>query len=58
MDYQIEKQWYVVNTYSSHENKVKEKLAKEKVREYLSSMNSIGITYEESIKYLQELGGK
>ena len=35
-----------------------EKLAKEKVREYLSSMNSIGITYEESIKYLQELGGK
>ena len=39
-------------------NKAKEKLAKEKVNEYLSSMNSIGITYEESIKYLQELGGK
>ena len=28
MDYQIEKQWYVVNTYSSHENKVKENLEK------------------------------
>ena len=23
MDYQVEKQWYVVNTYSGHENKVK-----------------------------------
>ena len=39
-------------------NKIKEKLAKEKVNDYLNSMNSIGITYEESIKYLQELGGK
>lgn len=39
-------------------NKSKEKLAKEKVNDYLNSMKSIGITYEESIKYLQELGGK
>ena len=39
-------------------NNVKEKFAKEKVNDYLNSMNSIGITYEESIKYLQELGGK
>ena len=28
MSYQIEKQWYVVNTYSSRENKVKENLEK------------------------------
>ena len=28
MEYQIEKQWYVVNTYSSHENKVKDNLEK------------------------------
>ena len=28
MDYKIEKQWYVVNTYSGHENKVKENLEK------------------------------
>ena len=48
---------YVTND-SKVINKAKEKLAKEKVKEYLSSMNSIGITYEESIKYLQELGGK
>ena len=48
---------YVTND-SKVINKAKEKLAKETVNEYLSSMNSIGITYEESIKYLQELGGK
>ena len=38
--------------------KAREKLAMEKVNDYLSSMKNIGITYEESIKYLQELGGK
>ncbi len=38
--------------------KVKKELAKEKVNNYLNSMNDIGISYEEAIKYLQELGGK
>ncbi len=38
--------------------KVKKELAQEKVNNYLNSMNDIGISYDESIKYLQELGGK
>ena len=38
--------------------KVKKELAKEKVNNYLNSMNDIGISYDEAIKYLQELGGK
>ena len=37
---------------------VKKELAKEKVNNYLDSMNSIGISFEESLKYLQELGKK
>lgn len=37
---------------------VKKQLAKEKVNNYINSMQSIGISYEESIRYLQELGGK
>ena len=39
------------------ENKKKE-LAKNKVRSYLNDMKKIGITYEEALKYLQEMGGK
>ncbi len=38
--------------------KVKMDFAKEKVNQYISDMKNIGITFEESIKYLQELGGK
>ena len=38
-------------------NKTKKKLAKEKIDNYLNDMKSIGITYEETIIYLQELGG-
>ena len=38
--------------------RVKSELAKEKVENYINSMNSIGISFEEAIKYLQELGGK
>ena len=38
--------------------KVKNELAKEKVENYINSMNSIGISFDEAIKYLQELGGK
>ena len=38
--------------------RVKNELAKEKVENYINSMNSIGISFEEAIKYLQELGGK
>ncbi len=38
--------------------KMKKELAKEKINSYLNDMKNIGITYEESITYLQELGGK
>ena len=38
--------------------KIKKELAKEKVNNYLNDTKNIGITYEESITYLQELGGK
>lgn len=37
--------------------KIKNELAKEKVNNYLKDMKNIGITYEEALKYLQELGG-
>ena len=36
---------------------LKKKLAKEKVTNYLNDMKNIGISYEEAIIYLQELGG-
>ena len=36
---------------------IKKELAKEKVNNYLNDMKNIGITYEEAIRYLQELGG-
>ena len=32
-------------------------LAKSKVQNYINDMKKIGITYEESIKYLKEIGG-
>ncbi len=35
--------------------KVKKELAQEKLKNYLNDMNSIGITYENAVKYLQEL---
>ena len=38
--------------------KVKKELAQEKVNNYLNSMKSIGINYEDALSYLQELGGK
>ena len=38
--------------------KAKKDLAKEKVNNYLKSMNSIGIDFDLAVKYLQELGGK
>lgn len=37
--------------------KVKRKLAQEKTNNYLEGMKNIGITHEEAIEYLQELGG-
>ena len=37
--------------------KVKKELAKEKVNIYINDMNNIGVSYEDAIKYLQELGG-
>lgn len=38
--------------------KTKKQLAQEKVNNYLNSMKSIGINYEDALSYLQELGGK
>ena len=38
--------------------KMKKELAKEKVNNYLNDMKNIGISFEEAIAYLQELGGK
>lgn len=38
--------------------KIKKRLAQEKVNNYLNSMKDIGINYELAIKYLQELGGQ
>lgn len=38
--------------------KIKRKLAEEKVNNYIKDMKNIGITYEQSIQYLQELGRK
>lgn len=38
--------------------KTKKELAREKVNNYLENMQKIGISLDESIKYLQELGGK
>ena len=37
--------------------KIKRELAEEKVNNYIKDMKNIGITYEEAVKYLQELGG-
>ena len=37
--------------------KIKRDLAEEKVNNYLNDMKNIGITYQEALKYLQELGG-
>ena len=37
---------------------VKREIAKEKVNNYLNSMKSIGLSFEESMRYLKELGGK
>lgn len=39
-------------------NKVKKELAKEKVEHYLNDMKNIGISYNDAVMYLQELGGK
>ena len=38
--------------------KVKRELAEEKVNNYINDMKNIGITYEEAIQYLQEIGGE
>ena len=38
--------------------KVKRELAEEKINNYINDMKNIGISYEQSIQYLQELGGR
>lgn len=38
-------------------SKIKKELAKEKVEKFLNDMKNIGITHDEAIIYLQELGG-
>lgn len=37
--------------------KIKKELAEEKVNNYITDMENIGINYEQAVKYLQELGG-
>ena len=37
--------------------KMRRQLAKEKVNNYLNDMKNIGISYNEAVNYLQELGG-
>ena len=37
--------------------KLKLELAKEKVNNYLNAMKDIGISYEDAVKYINELGG-
>ena len=37
--------------------KIKFELAKEKVNNYLIAMNDIGISNDDAVKYLKELGG-
>ncbi len=37
--------------------KVKKELAKEKITKYLNDMKNIGISYDDAVTYLQELGG-
>ncbi len=38
-------------------DKVKKELAKEKITKYLNDMKNIGISYDDAVTYLQELGG-
>ena len=38
--------------------KKKMELAKSKIHNFIHDMNNIGITLEETVKYLQEMGGK
>ena len=54
MGYQIEKQWYVVNTYSSHENKVKENLEKRTGKEI--SADVLYTTCAEALKESKDPG--
>ncbi|MDO4283619.1 MAG: GntR family transcriptional regulator [Clostridia bacterium] len=37
--------------------RMKQELAEEKVKDFLNDMKNIGITYEETVVYLQKLGG-
>lgn len=46
---------FVTTNYELIE-KIKKKLAEEKVNNFLNDMKSIGITYEEAVIYLQEKG--
>lgn len=47
---------YITNDIKLIEQ-AKKNLAQDKVYKYLTDMSSIGIDYEEAIKYLKELGG-
>lgn len=39
-------------------NKMKKELATKKVNDFLNDMKNLGVTYNEAVIYLQELGGK
>ena len=47
---------FVTNDEKLIEN-LKKELAEEKVNNFIEDMKNIGITYDEALKYLQELGG-
>ena len=46
-----------VTTNKERIEQIKKELAEEKVRKYITDMKNIGINYEESVQYLQEIGG-
>ena len=39
-------------------NQMKKELATKKVNDFLNDMKNLGVTYNEAVVYLQELGGK
>ena len=56
--YDMDTEQIIANGRYEFIEKVKRELAKGKVNDFINDMKNIGITYEQSIKYLQELGGK
>lgn len=47
-----------VTTNTELIEKIRKEIAKEKTKKYIKDMEEMGISYEQSIEYLQSLGGK